>query len=317
MNYPPHLEEILGDAGAVFTQMQEVAAEVLQQEDNGEIDDATSDEIIAEAIENMASSLYQVFEIDTIDDSEEPGEMMEASRYMGQMASFSQGFGQILAGLVDESFESPLDGIALISEITGLDQREISSLFDGTLAIDPDTASELASAFQLGGGDYNEFVNLAASAYSEMGGDGGETYSEIASGITAEPVATMSADVQLRAEFEAMKEREAIGETLRSVERQCDELVATGQLTTHERRLLIGEFDVRQDRIAQFSAACSNLNVPPGQQLDRIQYYLYIAQNRPALAAFGQYVEEPLVDVHVSSEDVDAVNGFRDRYGFR
>ena len=320
LNIPPHLEEILQDAAVIFEDFQQKTADVLLQEDNGQIDDATSDEIIAEAIEGMASSLYEILEIDVEESRmEEDGEYMEASRYMGQMASFSQGFGQVLAGIVENGFNDVNDGVALISEITGLGGNEISGLFDGSVVIDPDTASELANAFNLDDSDYNQFVNLAVNAYSEtLKEDGDDDYSlDIAEGIYAEPVATMSADVQLRAEFEALKEREAVGETLRSIERQCDQLVANGNLTTHERRLLIGEFDSNQDRVAQFSSVCSQLNVPVGQQLDRIQYYLYIAQSRPPLAMFGQVVEEPLVDVYASAEDVDAVKGFRDRYGFR
>ena len=69
--------------------------------------------------------------------------------------------------------------------------------------------------------------------------------------------------------------------------------------------------------MAQFSAVCSQLQVPPGQQLDRIQYYLYIAQSRPPLAMFGQYVEEPLEATPYSQDDLNAINDFRNRNGFR
>jgi hypothetical protein len=245
---------------------------------------------------------------------EDEGEMEEYSQNMGYVASFSQGFGQTLAGLIEQRFNSIDDGVAVVSEITGLDGRDISSLFDGTLGIEPETAAELADAFQLGGQDYNDFVNLAANAFIELGGSPNDSYS-LSEGIYAEPVVTMNADIGLRAEFEALKEQQAIGETLRAIERQCDQMIATGILTTHERRLLIGEFETGQDRTAQFSSACEGLSVPPGQQLDRLQYYLYIANARGPIAQFGQMANDP-IDTDFSYEDVQSVQSFRTRNGY-
>jgi len=174
----------------------------------------------------------------------------------------------------------------------------------------------LADAFQLQPFDRSEFVGLAASAFDELNSAAGDYSPGLGGGIMAEPVATMSADIQLRAEFEAIKEQQAIGETLRAIERQCDQMVGQGVLTTHERRLLIGEFESGQDRTAQFSSACSELNVPPGQQLDRVQYYLYIANSRGPIAQFGQLANDP-IEVDFSHEDVQAVQEFRNRHGYR
>lgn len=287
------------------------AQAALDQEDGDVLPEDEVDDAVAENIEDLASTLYQIFRIDVEESRMSEGEMMEASRNMNRVASFSQGFGDILAGVVEQRFRNVNDGISLISEITGLENHEVSGLFDGSITLDPSTASELASAFKLEGSDYNEFVNLAVHAYNEVT----ESESEIGGGITAEPVAAMSADVQLRAEFEALKEQQAIGETLRAIERQCDQLINKGTLTTHERRLLIGDFEQNQDRVAQFSAACSGLNVPPGQQLDRIQYYLYIANSRGPLAQFGQYAEDQ-IETDYSHEDVQSVQSFRARHGY-
>lgn len=288
---------------------------VLDQEDGDVLPEDEVDDAVAEGIEDVASTMYQIFGIDVEESRmEDEEEMEEYSQNMGYVASFSQGFGQTLAGLIEQRFNSIEDGVAVVSEITGLDGRDISSLFDGTLAIEPETAAELADAFQLGGQDYNDFVSLAANAFTELGGSPDDSYS-LSEGIYAEPVATMNADIGLRAEFEALKEQQAIGETLRAIERQCDQMIATGILTTHERRLLIGEFETGQDRTAQFSSACEGLSVPPGQQLDRLQYYLYIANARGPIAQFGQMANDP-IDTDFSHEDVQSIQSFRTRNGY-
>lgn len=303
--------EEIHEAAATSVAFLEAAQAALDQEDGEVIPEEEVDDVVAENIEDLASTLYQIFGIDVEENRISEEEMMEASRNMNRVASFSQGFGDILAGVVEQKFRNVNDGISLISEITGLENHEVSGLFDGSITLDPSTASELASAFKLEGTDYNEFVNLAVHAYNEVT----ESENEIGSGITAEPVATMSADVQLRAEFEALKEQTAIGETLRAIERQCDQLVSGGVLTTHERRLLIGDFETNQDRVAQFSAACGTMNVPPGQQLDRIQWYLFIANQRGPIAQFGQYVDEPIEDI--SHDDISAIQSYRSRYGYQ
>ncbi len=307
--------EEVHDSAETFSAFLELAQSALDQEDREVLGEEEMDDVIAEGIEDFASTLYQIFGIDVEESRmEDEGEMEEYSQNMGYIASFSQGFGQTLAGLIEQRFNSIDDGVAVVSEITGLDGRDISSLFDGTLAIEPETAAELADAFQLNGQDYNDFVNLAANAFTELGGSPNDSYS-LSEGIYAEPVVTMNADIGLRAEFEALKEQQAIGETLRAIERQCDQMIAAGILTTHERRLLIGEFETGQDRTAQFSSACEGLSVPPGQQLDRLQYYLYIANARGPIAQFGQMANDP-IDTDFSHEDVQSIQSFRTRNGY-
>jgi hypothetical protein len=307
--------EEVHDSAETFSAFLELAQSALDQEDREVLGEEEMDDVIAEGIEDFASTLYQIFGIDVEESRmEDEGEMEEYAQNMGYVASFSQGFGQTLAGLIEQRFNSIDDGVAVVSEITGLDGRDISSLFDGTLAIEPETAAELADAFQLNGQDYNDFVNLAANAFTELGGSPNDSYS-LSEGIHAEPVVTMNADIGLRAEFEALKEQQAIGETLRAIERQCDQMIANGILTTHERRLLIGEFETGQDRTAQFSSACEGLSVPPGQQLDRLQYYLYIANARGPIAQFGQMANDP-IDTDFSHEDVQSIQSFRTRNGY-
>lgn len=307
--------EEVHDSTQTFAAFLELAQAALDQEDGEVLGEEEMDDVIAEGIEDFASTLYQIFGIDVEESRmEDEEEMMEASRNMGNMASFSQGFGQALAGLIEQRFENVNDGVGLVSEITGLDGSEISSLFDGSLAIEPQTASELADAFQLGGRDYYDFVNLATEAFNELNSLA-SGYSEIGNGITAEPVATMNADIGLRAEFEALKEQQAVGETLRSLERQCDQMIATGQITTADRRFLIGDFETGQDRVASFSQACDQLAVPVGQQLDRIQYCLYWASNRPSMAMFGQMANDD-IETDFSYEDVQSVQSFRSRNGY-
>ncbi len=307
--------EEVHDSAETFSAFLELAQSALDQEDREVLGEEEMDDVIAEGIEDFASTLYQIFGIDVEESRmEDEGEMEEYAQNMGYIASFSQGFGQTLAGLIEQRFNSIDDGVAVVSEITGLDGRDISSLFDGTLAIEPETAAELADAFQLNGQDYNDFVNLAANAFTELGGSPNDSYS-LSEGIHAEPVVTMNADIGLRAEFEALKEQQAIGETLRAIERQCDQMIAAGILTTHERRLLIGEFETGQDRTAQFSSACEGLSVPPGQQLDRLQYYLYIANARGPIAQFGQMANDP-IDTDFSHEDVQSIQSFRTRNGY-
>ena len=307
--------EEVHDSAETFSAFLELAQSALDQEDREVLGEEEMDDVIAEGIEDFASTLYQIFGIDVEESRmEDEGEMEEYSQNMGYIASFSQGFGQTLAGLIEQRFNSIDDGVAVVSEITGLDGRDISSLFDGTLAIEPETAAELADAFELNGQDYNDFVNLAANAFTELGGSPNDSYS-LSEGIYAEPVVTMNADIGLRAEFEALKEQQAIGETLRAIERQCDQMIAAGILTTHERRLLIGEFETGQDRTAQFSSACEGLSVPPGQQLDRLQYYLYIANARGPIAQFGQMANDP-IDTDFSHEDVQSIQSFRTRNGY-
>lgn len=99
--------EEVHDSTETFSAFLELAQTAINQEDGEVLGEEEIDDVIAEGIEDFASTLYQIFGIDVEESRmEDEEEMEEYSQNMGYVASFSQGFGQTLAGLIEHCFTS-------------------------------------------------------------------------------------------------------------------------------------------------------------------------------------------------------------------
>jgi len=305
---PPEYEEIEALDIDYAEQRQAIKA-ILASEEMGEVSSDEADESIVNVLEDHNEAQLEIFDLEPVglegDDEDEESGFNANSR----MVSFSAGFGQMLAELIDSSYENVEDAIADISAQTGIEADDIPLMLSGQLVPDQsglEAIAELFAVLQNNEQAYQEFMLLGNNAYGEAIA---ETEPE------PEPVATMSADMRLRAEFAALQERETIGDNLRNIERACDRMVSEGRLTPYERQLLLGEFEERSDRVAAFSVACEQEGIAPSQQLDRINFYLYVANQRGDIALFSQPALEPLTPV-LDQESVSFVGEYRDRKGF-
>lgn len=282
---PPQFEEIARLRS--WYAIQEITlGEIFTAEDAGEISQEEADSLAAQAIEDHADKQAEILDIDPgmVVEEEEEIEVADYNR-SNSTADFAAGFGETLAALLDAAYEDPDDGISDIAAASGLAPEDVMGMIAGQVAPDLSTGMQpleaIASVFDNLQDDeqaYQEFMQLGSSAYQQVAGE--------------QPVAAMSSpDYSLRADFAALQERELIGESLRNLERECDRGCGEAWLTPHESRILLGQFEERGDRVAAFSQACEATQTPPTTQLDRINYYLYVAEQRGPLALFNNAVD--------------------------
>lgn len=248
--------------------------EVIEAEDAGQIDDEEADEMIGEVLMAHAEKLMDVFDI-------EPNEEAEYAESNNYVASFSEGLGQVLAGLISEEYENPQDGIADVAEATGSDTETIEGIIAGDLVPDLTMGQQIAEVFDSLKEDeaYKEWNGLVSQAYGEAAQEINIPSESGENPETQQALATMSAQQNnLIAEFNQMKSQAELAEELRILDKQAADLVEQGIITPHEKSELLGNFSDAEDGIALFSQACQLTNTPPTVQLDRIKYYLHTKQ---------------------------------------
>lgn len=264
--------------------------EIMDAEEDGEIDPEEADAAIAQIITEGAQRHLDIFDLEI-----EPIEMgADTSEYI----SFSQATGNVLAGLIEQEYQTPQDGIAAIMGATGLEQNEVQSIISGQSVPDTSTASAIASVFDTlqQDNEFKQWIDLTSNAYSE-------TTQAQPEGSTPELVA-MSAELdRVKADFAAQQQQMDLAQSLRVLERQASDLVAEGCLTPYEKKQLFGNEAEKEDSVALFSQVCLTNNVPTSTQLDRVQYYLHVAQGRGQVVQFGETQDE---DSYEAVEDHSA-----------
>ena len=277
---PPVFEEIAA-LRTNYAIQEYTLGEIFAAEDAGEMSSEEADELAAQAIADHTENQSEILGVELGMDEEVEVEYSNT----GSTADFAASFGETLAALLDAEYEDANDGIDDVAAASGLTPEEVVGMISGQVAPDLSAGMQpleaIAGVFDHLQNDeqaYQEFLQLGGSAYQQVAGE--------------QPVAAMSsADHSLRAEFAALQEREMIGESLRNLERECDRGCGEAWLTPHESRILLGQFEERGDRVAAFSQACEATQTPPTTQLDRINYYLYVAEQRGSLALFNNAVD--------------------------
>jgi hypothetical protein len=188
----------------------------------------------------------------------------------------------------------------------------------GEVVPDTDAANSITSCFSATQKEqgFKEFMSLAANAINEVALNqharpkGYRFAYGISSGFpsisahqnqgdsapTRAVIQNSSEINQLKAEFNALKHQQELGDVLRGLDRKAMLLVQEGRLTPFEKKKLFGETLDKEEGVALFSAACSANNVSPETQVDRITYYLSVAADRGEVIQFNQYQEPEPVD---------------------
>jgi hypothetical protein len=164
------------------------------------------------------------------------------------------------------------------------------------LAFDPDTNSAIAQVFNLNQQQYNEFVQLGSQAYDEIVSQ-------------SQPVAAQmsgAVDHELRAEFAQQRNEKEIGQALKDLEYRANAAFDRGVITpTEHYQLAGGLIEERDDRVAAFSAFCSQAQVDPWVQIYASNHTLNFLEQRGPVMEFSAISDtSPLNNIDAS--DVEA-----------
>lgn len=251
------------------------ADEVLDAHEAGEITEEEAHTAIAQLITDSAEADLDVFDLEIDLEQVEEEEGYSAGN---EVISFSQALGGTISNLIATEYDRPIDGKKAIADATGLDLSDINQMIIGSVVPDTDTASNIAACFSATSTEagFKEFMNLSGSALSEV--------AEFSS--TSSPVLDPRVN-QIEAEFSAIKEERELEDVLRSLNKDADNLVSTGQMTPHEKNLLFGKYEDAKEGLALFTAACAANNTPIDTQVDRIRHSISMASQRNADARFS------------------------------
>lgn len=283
----PDIDQV--DEFVIHAALQKAAIEqALDAEETGEISEEETDSILAQIITEGAEHNLDIFDLEIHQIEEEEEEEYSAGR--GETVSFSQGVGMVLSNLIAEEYETPIAGKSAIAAATGLTIQEVDRMLLGEVVPDTDTANNITACFSATQEEqgFKEFMALAANAINEVNLNQNQNATP---GI--EVLHNSSEISKLKAEFNALKQQQEIGEVLRALERKASLLVQEGRLMPFEKKKILGETLDKEEGVALFSAACAANQVLPETQIDRISYFLSVAEERGQIMMFGEYEQEP------------------------
>ena len=270
------------------------ADEILDAHEAGEIELEDAHMAIAELITESAEADLEVFdlEIDLVQVEEEEN----YSAPTNQNISFSQALGGAISNLIAEEYVSPVEGKKAIADATGLNLNQVNQIITGDLIPETKTAANIAACFSVTceGQGLKEFMDLSANALNE-----------VARFSNSNEVPIINHKVnKLEAEFNAIAQKQELEDVLRSLNKEADNLISTGQMTPYEKTLLFGKYEDAKDGLALFTAACQANNTPPDVQVDRIRHSLSMASQRNADARFSSGRHDDYI-LEVPENDAD------------
>jgi hypothetical protein len=281
--------------------------QAMDLEEAEEIGEEETDAAIAQIITESAQNKLDIFDLEIHETVEE-----EYSA-QNQTISFSQGMGMVLSNLIAEEYKTPAEGKNAIASVTGLSISDVDRMILGEVVPDTETANCITACFAATQEEqgFKEFMSLAANAINEV------TLNQNNSQQPQKAVIQNSSEIkQLKAEFNALKQQQELGDVLRQLDRQASLLLQDGRLTPFEKKKLFGETLNKEEGVALFSAACSANNVSPETQVDRITYYLSVAADRGQVIQFNEYQDpEPLNQAEFQAASSKANDYFK-RNGF-
>lgn len=280
---------------------------VMDAEADGEISEEEADAAIAQTITEHAEKRLEVFDLEI--------DLVEAEEYSSgdnQLISFSQALGSTIGNLIAEDYQSPLAGKQAIASATGLSMTDVDRIILGQAVPDNETANSMTACFSATsqGAGFKEFMNLAASAQNEVA-----EFSNTSDSTSIEVLQNSSEINSIKAEFNAYKAQQELGQTLRILEKQADNLVNNGNLTPWEKKKLFGETIDKEEGLALFSAACTANGVTTDTQVDRITYYLSVAEDRGQAIQFSHPEETQIIEPTLDKQVEEDVDGFISRNG--
>lgn len=284
----------------------------MDAESAGEMGEEETDAAIAQIITEGAQNKLDIFNLE-IHEAVDEYEDYSANN---QTISFSQGMGMVLSNLIAEEYQTPEAGKNAIASATGLSISDVDRMILGEAVPDTDTANSITACFSATQDEqgFKEFMSLAANAQNEVA-----QFSNRQNNLEPpiEVLQNSSEINQLKAEFNALKKQQELGDVLRGLDRQASLLLQDGRLTPFEKKKLFGETLDKEEGVALFSAACSANNVSPETQVDRITYYLSVVADRGQVIQFNEYQDdEPINQVEAEAASEYSENYFK-RNGFK
>lgn len=286
--------------------------QAMDAEQNQEMGEEETDAAIAQVILENAQNRLDIFDLEV--------ELMgnehdEYSATPGQTINFSQAMGMTLSNLIEAEYANPVEGKKAIAQATGLNLADVDNMILGQSVPDTETANNITACFSATQEEqgFKEFMSLAANAINEVA-----YFSQRKTPSPSVEVLQNATEInQLKAEFNALKQQQELGDVLRGLDRQASLLVQEGRLTPFEKKKLFGETLDKEEGVALFSAACSANNVSAETQVDRITYYLSVAADRGEVIQFNEYQDvEPINQVEAQSAS-NYSNDYFKRNGFK
>jgi phosphoribosylanthranilate isomerase len=304
----PEFEEVVR-LDANYALQREALLNLLDGEESGEFGEDDVDVSVVQFVDDHATNQLEIFGMEMqveIDDSQETmaddAEMSSSAQY----ATFSQGYGEILAGLIERTYENPQDGITDVATAGGLTPADVQGAIQGQLAFDPDTNSAIAQIFDLNPQQYNEFVQLGSQAYNEI----------LAQSQPAAAQMSGAVDHELRAEFAEQRNQKEIGQALKDLEQRASAAYDSRIITPHERYLLTGGLiEDREDKVAAFSQFCTSSKTDPWQYIYGANFALNLLEQRGAMAEFAERQEDDPLST-VGDNDLEFEKRYRQRRGY-
>lgn len=245
---------------------------IMDAEAEGEMNEQEADAAIAEAVTDHAQARLDIFDLEI--------DIEEFSQPESEMISFSQATGATIANLIDAEYPNSQAGKNAIAGATGLSLAEVDRLILGDVVPDTDISNSIAACFAATQTEegFKEFMDLTSRAMQEV--------AQFSSPQDSEQMRSRE-DSQLRAEFEAMRQQSELANVLRVLDKKATSLVSDGYLTPFEKEKLLGGDLEKEEGVALFSAACATNSVPVDTQVDRIRYYLSVAEARGQVIQFS------------------------------
>lgn len=300
MATPPEYKEVQ-QLDANYALLRRTVRQALAAEEEG----ANSEDIdmtIGQAIEDSAQNQLDIFDLD-VDIEMEPESSGDAATDLGAA----------LSEILDESYNDPEEGIAEMAAVAEMAPEQLMACISGQMVPTPASIEAIANHYLADDEEaYQGFMLLGQEAYQGA----------VASGEPPEPV-EMNAVNDLRAEFNAIREREEVGTRMRYLEKLADGLLAQEILTPAEHSSLLRSDAFRQDpdSVALFSNFCYNNGTTPHDYLNCVEFCLnWKQQCGPSnySAFFNQMAVEPIDTTHeVVQESQQFVQDYRSRHGYQ
>lgn len=293
------------DAGELTDEEAAALLEDLDDDIEDRLDDL-EDAYEAGEIDSEADDEYDDEEDDYDDDDEE--ELYSYGTPLATFATAAPPVGQaILAMMEDAGYDSVEDGIedlwGYLEDATGMefDEEEIVGLITGESLPDAELAEVIAVGFDPDEETFELFADAVDSSLSALDGeDGGYEGDDLEEDVDAVYSRVNDLETQI-AEFQTSS---VINEELLDLEREARFGMEEGWLPPAAKEIILGDFELDQDRVAAFSQLCVSNQVDPATELYATRKTLEAFKAiGPVWAQFGAMVEEPLTDAEIEEAE--------------
>jgi hypothetical protein len=274
----PAANDALQQLKSIFVITYQAVGNILEAEDTGQIDADVAEEAIEDVLAHQLELQAIALSLSLEDIDEDVDRIIE-------VGSPAEHFAEAFVALIGAEHDSFEDGLAMVSEHTGIDQDTLLDYANNRALPSQDEAMAIGSCFGTCQDDPSAMEHLVALA-----DDGMADYARDRQSLTAEFAA-------IAREREAIKQEAATAHRLKAVERMADDVYSAGFMTPDQRRRIMPsgiEADERANFSAFFSQAAQKLGTTAERHLDNIEFCLnFLASgeklNPMLMADFASY----------------------------